>query len=372
MTDPLPILHIANFADRVGGGEESLLALVRGLDRCRFLLHAVVPGEGEMAIALRKEGLPVDIVRFPPIRPWTSVASLQALLRLRSLLVSCGIKLVHAHGSRSALYASLATCRSHIPVIWHVRVADPDPWLDGMLLYLASAVIANSRATAGRFVGRSCGAGKVHIIHNGVDLARFRPGAPDDGYRRALGIPSDGPVIGFAGRLEYGKGPDIFLEAALRVHKDFEGVTFLFVGNGPMRADLERRARAAGLPAVFAGHQPDLLPVLHLCAVVVVPSRQEAFGRVLIEAMATEVPIVATRVGGIPEVCTDGRTGLLVPPEDPLALAHAIMATLNEPEVTKSRVQAASEDVKSRFSLAAHAGLVSKLYLSLLEQQDRR
>jgi len=186
-----------------------------------------------------------------------------------------------------------------------------------------------------------------------------------------LGTPTDGLVIGFAGRLEYGKGPDIFLEAALRVHKDFERVTFLFVGNGPMRADLEMRARATGLPAVFAGHQPDLLPVLHLCAVVVVPSRQEAFSRVLIEAMATEIPVVATRVGGIPEVCTDGRTGLLVPPEDPPALAHAIMATLNEPEATKSRVRAAAEDVRSRFSLEAHAGLVSKLYLSLLEQQDR-
>ena len=134
---------------------------------------------------------------------------------------------------------------------------------------------------------------------------------------------------------------------------------------GPLRPALEARALAAGLPAVFTPRRPDLLPVLHLCAALVVPSRQEAFGRVLIEAMAAGVPVVATRVGGIPEVCLDGRTGLLVPPEDPVALASAILATLTQPEATRARVRAAAKDVHTRFSLTRHAERVATLYTQL-------
>ncbi len=132
-----------------------------------------------------------------------------------------------------------------------------------------------------------------------------------------------------------------------------------------MRAALEADARAADVRATFVGHQADPRPFLGMAAAVVVPSRQEAFGRVLIEAMAAEVPVVATRVGGIPEVCVDGRTGLLVPPEDPGALAGAIVSTLTDPDATRARVRAAA-DVRARFTLAAHVERIQQLYDAVL------
>ena len=173
----------------------------------------------------------------------------------------------------------------------------------------------------------------------------------------------------FVGRLEYAKGPDLFLEAALQVQDKVPGSIFLFAGDGPMRSQLEASAKTSAIPAFFVGHQRDMAPVYHLSTVLAVPSRQEGFGRVLIEAMAAEIPVVATTVGGIPEVCQNGRTALLVPPENPAALAAGIVATLAERQATQARVHAAAEDVRTRFSLVSHVARVSQLYSDSLTQQ---
>jgi len=366
VSEPVPVLLMANFADRIGGGEESFLGLVRGLDRRRFAPHVHVPGEGGMAIELRRVGVPIALRPLPTVRPWTVLAGGRAVRDLRALLSARRIRLVHAHGSRGALYAGLAARRSRVPVIWHVRIVDRDPWLDGLLLRMSSAVVANSAATAGRFRGRSGSATKVHVVANGVDLERFSPGAADAGLTKTLGLPPEGAVVVYIGRLEHGKGPDLFLQAARVAQRTLPQARFLLVGDGPMRAGLEADARAADVRATFVGHQADPRPFLGMAAAVVVPSRQEAFGRVLIEAMAAEVPVVATRVGGIPEVCVDGRNGLLVPPEDPGALAGAIVSTLTDSDATRARVRAAAVDVRARFTLATHVERIQQLYDAVL------
>jgi glycosyltransferase involved in cell wall biosynthesis len=111
--------------------------------------------------------------------------------------------------------------------------------------------------------------------------------------------------------------------------------------------------------------------LLRLCDVVVVPSRQEAFGRILIEAMAAQVPIVASAVGGIPEVCVDGSTGLLVPPDDPDALAAALASTLTDTRATQIRVRAAAADVRARFDVGVHAARVHAVYERVLAEAWR-
>ena len=200
-----------------------------------------------------------------------------------------------------------------------------------------------------------------------MDLAHFAPRPPDAALRAALGLDAALPVVGFFGRLEYGKGVDVLLDAAARVHTKLP-TAFLFVGDGPLRERLAARAAAEGLPVVFAGRRDDVAALMGLCAVVVLPSRQEAFGRVLIEAMAAGVPVVATAVGGIPEVCTDGVTALLVPPEDPDALAVAIALTLTDQAASAARVAAAAADVRARFDLAAHAAAIQAVYTRVLDR----
>jgi glycosyltransferase involved in cell wall biosynthesis len=371
MSNPAAILMVANFADRIGGGEESLLGLVQSLDRRRVLPHVVVPAEGEMASLLRARDVPVAILSMPPIRPWNLLAGWRSMTRFQALLTSWKIRLVHAHGSRGALYAALSTKGRDVPLIWHVRVVERDPWLDGLLLRCSSAVIVNSQATAQRFAGRPGATQKVHVIYNGVDLRHFSAGTPDPHGRQRLGLPTDRPIVLFAGRLECGKGPDLFLEAAAHIQKHLPAAYFVMAGEGPLRPTLEARANQAGLPLRFVGYQAEILPLLRLCSAVVVPSRQEAFGRIVIEAMAVQVPVIATRVGGIPEVCLDRKTGLLVPPEDPAALAAAVLETFSHRAETRQRVKAAMEHVRSVFSLEEHAARTRKLYSSLLKEGNR-
>jgi glycosyltransferase involved in cell wall biosynthesis len=363
--DPPTVLVLANFAEVVGGGEESLLGLAAALDRRRLRVLGAVTAEGGVAARLRALEVPVSVVPLPPVRPWTLPGMGLAWWRLRRLLVRERVAVVHAHGSRGALYAGLAALRLGVPLVWHLRIDEPDPRLDPLLVRLASAIVANSAATAARLGAGPVAAGKVTIVPNGVDLDRFAPRPPDPELREALGLDAALPLVGFFGRLEHGKGVDVLLEAAARVHTKLPSA-FLVVGEGPLGKRLAARAAGDGLPVHFAGRRDDVPELMRLCAVVVLPSRREAFGRVLIEAMATGVPVVATSVGGIPEVCVDGVTGLLVPPDEPDALAVAIALTLTDQAATAARVAAAAVDVRARFDLAAHAAGVQAVYARVI------
>jgi glycosyltransferase involved in cell wall biosynthesis len=365
--EPPTLLLMANFADVVGGGEESLLGLAASLDRRRLRVLGAAPGDGEVTARLRALGVPTTILPLPAIRPWLLPGALRALYRLRVLLASERVALVHAQGSRGALYAGLAGRGLGVLLVWHVRAADPDPRLDGLLARLAAAIVANSGATAARLLGRPRATAKLAIVPNGVDLARFAPGPADLGLRESLGLDAYTPVVGYFGRLEHGKGVDVLIDAAARLQGKLPPTVLLFVGDGPLHEALVARAAAAGLPACFAGHRDDVPALLRLCAVTVLPSREEAFGRVLIEAMATGVPVVASHVGGIPEVCIDGVTALLVPPEDVDALAVAIALTLTDEAATQARIQAARADVRGRFGQSAHAARFQELYTRVLE-----
>jgi len=354
------VLLMANFAELVGGGEESLLALAGRLDRTRVRPIASVPAVGEVGERLRGLGIPVTVLPLPQVRPWSAPAGARTVQRLRALLAAEGVALVHAQGGRGALYAALAARARGTRVVWHARTADSDRWLDPLLVRLVHTIVANSRATADRF--RPWPRARVAVVPNGVDLRRFGPGPVDPHLRRALGIEPDAYVVGYVGRLEHGKGPDVLLAAAERLLLKLPAAIVLFVGDGPLRVPLAAWASAAGVRAVFAGQRTDVPAMLRACDVIAVPSRQEAFGRIIIEAMASRVPVVASAVGGVPEVCIDRLTGLLVPPDDPDALAAALAATLTDTAATAVRVQAAAADVSERFDIDVHAERVHALY----------
>jgi glycosyltransferase involved in cell wall biosynthesis len=360
------VLLMANFAELVGGGEESLLALAGRLDRTRVRPIASVPAPGEVGERLRGLGVPVTVLPLPQVRPWGVPAGARTVHRLRALLAAERVALVHAQGGRGALYAALAARPRGTPVVWHARIADPDRWLDPILSRLVHTIVANSSATAARF--RRWPRTRVSVVPNGVDLRRFGPGPVDPQFRRALGLAPDAHVVGYVGRLEHGKGPDVLLAAAERLALKLPAATVLFVGDGPLRLPLAARASAAGVRAVFAGQRTDVPALLRACDVIAVPSRQEAFGRIIIEAMASRVPVVASAVGGIPEVCTDRLTALLVPPEDPDALAAALHATLTDTTATAARVQAAASDVAARFDLDVHTERVQAVYDAVLRE----
>jgi glycosyltransferase involved in cell wall biosynthesis len=363
MPEPVRLLLVANFADRVGGGEESLLALARGLNRERFHPHAVVPADGDVADALRALEIPVTLLALPPLRPWSLRAAWRSLRALRSLLVAADVRLVHTHGSRGTLYAGLAARRPRVPVIWHVRIADRDPWLDGLLLRLSTRVIAISKAVESRFDGR-CQADKVCVVYNGVDPAYWAPPEP----RARTGAP---PTVLCVGRLSPEKGQATLLQAVPLVRRQVPSARFLFVG-ADVAGEAERLRGVAEILGVrdaveFRRWMPDPRPAFGEADLIAVPSRSEGFGRVLVEAAFLAIPAVASRVGGIPEVVVDGQTGLLVPPDDPAALAHALATLLRDPDLRHAMGQAAREHALARFTIRQHVGSVEGVYAKLLE-----
>ncbi|MBI4636032.1 MAG: glycosyltransferase family 4 protein [Candidatus Rokubacteria bacterium] len=362
MAEAPPILLVANFADRVGGGEESLLTLASGIDRRRFAPHAVVPGEGAVAAALREAGVPVAVVPLPPLRPWTLVAGIRTVRRLRALLAARGIRLAHAHSSRGALYTALAARRRGIPLVWHVRIVDRDPLLDGPLMFFSTRVIAVSEAVRGRF-GGSRFRDKVRVVYNGVNAEYWT--AP------AASPPSgDGPVVLVVGRLMPEKGQATLLRAAPAVLSRVPSARFVLLGtdHGGERERLERLAQSLGIRQAVEIRSwiADPRRAYAEADVVAVPSRMEGFGRVLVEAGCLAKPVVASRVGGIPEVVVDGETGLLVPHDDPKAWAEALSRLLGDPGLRTRLGRAGRERALSRFSARRHVEGVEAVYAELV------
>ncbi len=367
MATARPVLMVSNHAEIVGGGEVSFLTLLEALDRSRWAPVAVVPAEGMVAQRCRTRGIPIHVVPMPPLR-CPGPRLVRSVVSLGRLIRGANAAVVHANGSRAMVYAGLAAKWVGRPVVWHVRVADSDGWLDRVLFRLADRVIVNSHAVGRRFAWADpC---KVLCIHNGVDTVRFAPRPVSNDLRKRLGFAEGEPVVASVGRFVAYKGYGDLLDAAVLVQKIKPDTHWVLVGEGELRSELEARSRALNLGACvhFTGWLDDVRDVLALCDVFVLPSRGEHFGRVLIEAMAMGKPVVATDEGGVPEIVRHGETGLLVPSGLPAALARAILTILDDPAYAESLGAAGRERVEREFSLSRHVAQVERLYSGLAKE----
>jgi glycosyltransferase involved in cell wall biosynthesis len=212
---------------------------------------------------------------------------------------------------------------------------------------------------------------RLWSIPNGVDLERFRPAEPAEraALRASLGLPSEGPLVVYAGRLAPEKGPDVLLSAWARVHCALPSAHLAILGDGTLTGSLHEAAASLGLgtSVTFAGAVQDVPAWLRAADVFALPSRTEGLPVALLEGMAAGLACVATRVGGTPEVLEDGRQGRLVAPESPEALAEGLLKALTRPEA-RAWGPAARERVAARFSLDA----VADRTLAVYEQVARR
>jgi L-malate glycosyltransferase len=361
---PASILVVSNHGAIVGGGELSLMDLLRGLDRDRWAPVLVVPEEGDVAAQARDLDLPVHVVPLPPLRR-PGAASLRSATALIRLARAVDAALVHANGSRAMAYAGLAGRLAGRPAVWHVRIADSDGLVDRALGALATVVIATSRAVARRF---SWAPAKIRLVPNGVDLKRFAPRPSSGALRARLEVPPSTPVAVSIGRHVAEKGYRHLVDAAALVVGTKPGVHWILVGDGELRSELESQARRLGLASRvhFTGWRDDVADVLALADVFVLPSESEGFGRVLVEAMAMSRAVVATAVGGIPDIVLDGETGLLVEPANPVALAGAVRALLADPARAARLGAAGRARAESMFSLGAHVDAVERVYAEVL------
>ncbi|MEI8192189.1 MAG: glycosyltransferase family 4 protein, partial [candidate division NC10 bacterium] len=236
------------------------------------------------------------------------------------------------------------------------------------------AVIAPSPSCRAELVAAGFPDERIHVIANGVDTQRFRPGAPEDS--RAVLPPWSGPVVVFAGRLIDAKGVLELMEAWPRVLHAVPEAHLVVLGGGPLEGELHRRAGLASMAGRvhLLGEVSDVRPYLRFATGFVFPSWAEGLPNSLLEAMAMGLPCVATDIGPIRGAVTDGMEGLLVPVRAPSRLAAALATVLGQPDLAARLGQAARMRVEREFSLAREVGELEALYrdLSLRRGRGRR
>ena len=338
----------------VGGTEGQLLELASRFDRRKF--HVVV-------CALKREGPVADAMRARGVRVVTlngrGAWDLRVLFRLGRIIRAERPDIIHAFLGHANLAASLVGRPLGVPVIiWSYR--DVEVWktrahwlVDRMGARWADAVTCCSEAVRQFVLARLGGPeSKLVTIHNGVDPDAF--GVSSSASRLRLQLREGEAVIGTVTRLdEPKKGLAVLLHALAEVARR-AGVPAwqcLLVGDGPARDRLERLAAKLGLRdwVVFAGERRDVASVLPALDVFVCPSLYEGFGIAIVEAMAAGRPVIASSVGGIPEIVVHEETGLLVPPGDAPALADAIAALLSRPDLARAMGARGRERVRERF-----------------------
>jgi len=372
---PSRVLHVAESAGWAGG-ETYLLTLATGLDRGRFELAAILPEPGVLGGRLQALGVPVHTVPLA-----ARLVSPSALLALARVLRRERPAIVQSHGARTNVYTRLAARLARVPVILstvHNSLFDYEVGGARRRAYvlaerltspLADRIVAVSGAVERDLIERyRIRADRVVTIRNGIDADRFRPSRPPAAVREELALAPDAPVVGVVGRLTPQKGHAVLLRALPPLVRRFPRLRCLVVGDGPLDGALRREAEALGLAGHcrFTGARPDVADLLSVLDVVVLPSFSEGLPFVLLEAMALGRPVVATRVGGNPEVVEDTVTGLLVPPGDPAAVADAVARLLDRPAEARLMAECGRARVRAAFSLERMIRALEELYTILL------
>lgn len=370
---PARVVHVAESAGWAGG-ERYLLALATELDRKRFELAVVVPGPGPLVERLH--ALDVETARVPLdarlVSPAAFLGLVRALERLRPTIVQ-------SHGARSNVYTRLAARYAGVPIVLstvHNSLFDYDVpgWRRTLYVLaerltspLADRIVAVSAAIARDLVERyGIAAARTVVVRNGIDAWAFRPTREPAAVRADLGVAGGRRVVVMAGRMTPQKGWDVLLEAAARLAAARSDLAWVLVGDGPLRPALTRRAAELAVAAHFTGARADMADVLGCADVVVLASRSEGLPFTLLEAMALGKPVVATRVGGVPEVVEEGRSGRLVPREDPAALATAIADVLEAPDAAAMGARGRAR-VEAAFTLDGMVRALEGVYLAALD-----
>jgi glycosyltransferase involved in cell wall biosynthesis len=295
------------------------------------------------------------------------------IYRLKEIIRSEHINLIHSHGYKSNFYA-WSVARTALP--WVVTnhlwkrttfLLRMYAWLDGFIIRRADRIVAVSDAITAEMISMGIVGGKITVIDNGVDSERFGHRDSRSEIRNNFGFTSDMVVIGTVASLTAEKGHRYLLEAAYDLVSIFPDVRFLFVGEGNQRSFLEQKANELGLrdKIVFAGSRYDIPEILSSLDMFVLPSLNEGLPMALLEAMASAIPVIASKVGAIPRVLEDGKTGLLVDPADPKMLADAISSLLSEPDRRREFASQGFAKVKRDFSADAMATRYFDLYESI-------
>lgn len=358
----------------MGGSQTHLLQVFRLLDRNRFEPHLYcLSGKGALLDGVRSLGVPVEA---GTMRGFKGVAAVRGVLRLRRFLRAVQPAVLHNYLIRANFIGSIAGRLAGVPVVLcskrgcherrgyelaSVKVSN----------FLADGVMTNADAVR-EFVheNEGCPREKMVVIPSGVDTERFRPlGA--GGFKERLGLDPGRPVVGVVTRSRVRKGVEEFLRAMVSVRERFAGAQAAIVGEVELDDALRRVVEEGGLSPdlKLLGRRHDMPEVLAAFDVFVLCSHDEGMSNAILEAMAMELPVVATDVGGTGEVVRRGESGLLVPPRDPAPVAAAVCEILAAPERGRRMGEMGRRIVEAGFSARSMVRQMEEYYLDMLRRR---
>ncbi len=363
-----PVLHVGKVSG-ISGSEAHLLLLLpqlreKGWDVRFLMLHEDEPGASEFASRLEDGGVPVERVRLP------HAADPMAFRRVAAVVRHLRPVLLHTHLVHADFHGLLAGRLARVPVLASTK--------HGFNPFRARRSFAAADRTVGRLVDLhiaiSAGLARYlaqtegfaessfEVVHYGIE-----PGPEPEPYA------GDAPRLVVVGRLVPIKGHDTLLRAIARAAREVPGLELEVAGAGPLEAELRSQAAALGLDGSvrFLGQVPGASAVMERASVVLVPSLGEGFGMVALEAMERGRAVVASAVGGLPEIVVAGETGLLVPPGDAAALAAAVVELAGDPDRARAFGAAGRTRALESFSQERCTARTDELYSEALTRAGR-
>ena len=362
-----------------GGAQEHVFNLLTRVDRERYDVSICSLTAGPATRRMERAGIPVCIIDEPDDAAATEAVAAH--------LAAVRADVVHAHMYRAEVVATQAAWRLAatgrrrpfvVSTVHSSRVrSDEDRDLIRRLTPRMDHLIAVSKAIVHKIEDEGRVGAPVSLIYNGVDLERYAAHDSCCMLHVEFDIPTAAPIVGVVARLEPEKGHPTLLEAWPAVLGAAPDARLLVVGEGSQRELLEAQASSLGLldgrssSITFTGRRDDVPAVTAALDVAVLPSYREAQGLSILEAMALSRPVVASAVGGIPEMIDDGRTGLLVPPHDPGALAAAIVKLIENPDLAARIGRAGHDLVHERFCVEQMVRAVETIYDEAVADERR-
>lgn len=365
--DKINVLFIIK-PERAAGAEMVLMAAAARLNPERFRVFA------GLLTADRENLLPPQLTpinfNLPGLNGWVW---LRFFLSLCRVLRRYRIQLLHTNSYVPGNYARLAAALMGVPLIvdhWHgfTRLSRKRRLICRLLGRFTTLSLAVSQGVRDYLIEQcALDPAKVRVVANGIDLARIQKHRPRAAVRRELRITEEARVVGLVARLDHwGKGHRELFTALAGLTERYP-LEALIIGGGRREAELRQLAAELGLgPRVnFLGQRRDIPDLLAALDILVLPSHSEGVSLALLEAMAAGLPVIATAVGGLPEVVTDEVNGLLIPPRDPEAVARALDRLLADPEFAKRLGEQARAEVEAHYSLERLGREINEIYEEL-------
>jgi glycosyltransferase involved in cell wall biosynthesis len=391
------IIHLITRLDK-GGSAENTLLTVLGIDKKEYEVvlakgptyesrmskeeHAAVIADLKEA---QLKGVKIVNIRFL-LRRINPVYDLLALFSLYILLLKERPTIVHTHTSKAGLLGTLAAKMAGIPILIHTPHGHVfwgyfGPlktkifiFLERLTSKLTGKIVAlTNREKEDYLRFRIANEDRYIVIFSGVKLNKFKESlfGEKQNLKRELGIPENSSIVGTVGRLVPVKGPESLIKAAKHIISKYPDTFFIFSGYGYLRLELENKAFKMGIKEniIFLGWRDDATKIISAYDVFVLPSLNEGMGRVLVEAMALGRPIVASNIGGIPDLVTHGKNGFLVPPKNPEELAKYIQILLEDKE-KREKMGLAGKEMALNFSVENMVEKIEELYGELLKGKN--